>query len=173
MQHERGGAPNEFARSSGVVNFVVQPDAAGGILGYDLSGVYQVTDVGAIWGEAHLSSSLYDVTTASSLALAGQNDSFAPNQSLTLGGTNGIYNNSGALSGMLVAGHTYQWIYSVFTEAYPTPGFGASAVGNVTLAFTDSSAAVTAVPLPVAAFMPISLLPLLILLRLRKKSLAH
>ena len=63
-----------------------------------------------------------------------------PNQSFTLGGTDGDgHTLTGSLTGNLLAGHTYRWHYLAYIQA-PTGGDdGASASGAVTLKIAEAT----------------------------------
>lgn len=101
---------------------------------YSLSGSYQATDLTTAGG-LYYWTYLYDFSGGGYLAYSSQQSESTLNESFVLGGAGGDSDNyfAGSLSGNLIAGHSYQWYYDVYTHAYPDSDGGASATGNITL----------------------------------------
>lgn len=102
---------------------------------YSLSGAYSSTGVSSA-GQVYFSSNLYDQTAGSYNFYNYQSSVYTLNENFVLGGVDGdIYNGlSGSLTGSLIAGHSYEWIYeAVTTRNYDHTDGGATATGFLRL----------------------------------------
>ncbi len=147
MTQTRDGTYGSHADSNGsYLYFTVDVDTQ-----YQISGNYSVTDTdNTDSGLVLLSSYLYDNTAGSFLSVNNQDSRSTTDESFTLGLQQGDnYNTlSGSLTGLLFAGHSYQWYSNALTQAYPDADSGASALGNFTLAI--GTEAPSEVPIPPA-----------------------
>lgn len=131
VEQKRSGGIGDYAQ--GFVNtlgFTVATNAS-----YELSGSYAVKDVTTA-GRLSFSAYLNDVTAASGfIALSQQSSYNTVDESFTLGANGGDnYNgNIGSLTGSLIAGHSYKFLFSALTQANPDADGGATAFGNVML----------------------------------------
>jgi hypothetical protein len=143
--HSRTGTLGSHSESSGSLYFTPTDNSTS----YALSGNYTFTSP-----YAQLHSNLIDVGTGISVFSDDHtyNDSGLAGGTFTVGGTQGQYNSPPvALSGALIAGHHYHWVYDVYIQAYPNADSGAIGSGRLTLSFSDSANAPAATPLPSAA----------------------
>ncbi len=147
MTQTRDGTQFSYARSfDGSLYFTVDVDTQ-----YQVSGNFSVTDTdNTDSGAVHLDSYLIDNTASSYLLENIQQSHGTTNESFTLGLQEGDYSNtfSGSLTGLLFAGHSYQWASTAYTTAFPDADSGASALGNFTL--TIGTEAPPEVPIPPA-----------------------
>jgi hypothetical protein len=107
---------------------------------YELSGFYNVTDVGAS-GTVIYGCTLYDVTSGNILFENSQGSRNTTNEQFVLGGAGGDFYNevNGTLTGNVIAGHAYQLVFGFRISTWPNADSGASALGNFTLAIGTQS----------------------------------
>ena len=132
FNHKRDGTYGDFSNSVGnTMCFTVGSNTT-----YDLSGFYNVNDESAA-GSTFLYSYLWDSTASTYLVHSYQLSLKTINEQFVLRDSGGegdhINNNSGSLSGHLLAGHSYEFYCDALTHAYPDADSGASAKGNITL----------------------------------------
>ncbi len=113
---------------------------------YELSGIYSLTS-GSSYG-ARLTAQLYDVTANQVLFYNNQISNSTPNEILKLGETGGDNLNelSGNLTGMLQAGHVYEWAFGASSSNEERPAYS-TATGNFKLVLGE----VTQAAVPEAA----------------------
>lgn len=138
VDHKRTGDLASYAATANPLNaltFVANSNEP-----YELSGFYNVTDVGAS-GYDQIYADLLDVVSGD-LFVNEQDSQSTPNQHFILGGTGGdlINNLYGSPTGNLIAGHTYQLFFGLFTGAPFAADSGASALGNITLKIGTATA---------------------------------
>ena len=132
FDHSRVSTHLSWGQSDGDIYFSVDQD-----VDYVASGSYSVIDPEGrlVW----LKASLLDYTAVSYLFDSFHRSQSTPNESFTLGGTGGDYEdyNAGSLTGTLIAGHEYELHYDALVEAYLSPTTsGATATGSFSLSFT-------------------------------------
>lgn len=131
FDHSRVSTLDSYGYSAGLIYFSVDQD-----VDYVASGSYSVVDPDG--RSVLLNTLLWDLTAASSLFVSQQESNATPNESFTLGGTGGDYynNNTGSLTGTLIAGNDYRLYYAI--DLYTSPSAstsGATATGSVSLSF--------------------------------------
>ena len=133
MTHSRDSAFNHWAKTEGFVYFSVDQD-----VDYEATGSYSVLDGGGSGANVQLYGVLQDLTAANDLFFSDQQSGGDPNESFTLGLSEGSVSNFtvGSLTGTLLAGHDYVFAFGA-TSA--NVGFAASGTvsgsGNITLTF--------------------------------------
>lgn len=170
MDHARNGAWLAFAQSYNQgLFFTIEPDLPTGTLTYTLSGSYTAKDGNP--GGVSLQSYLQDTDTDEILFSNRQTSYNTLNASFTLGGQVGDNHNdlSGNLSGALLPGHTYFWFYDAYIAPNNHDDSGATATGQLTLTFGDTSIPAP-VPLPAASWTGLSILAGLGLWRLCRRT---
>jgi len=129
FDHDRDGAPGSAAISGGFLFFSVPADSCR--LSYRFSGDYTMK------GEDRLQLGVFlDDLGVGTVFLSEQQSRNTPNQSFTLGETEGDSGNTliGELEGSLIPGHDYQLSYGYFLHrASLDPDTGATAVGSLNL----------------------------------------
>ena len=102
---------------------------------YAISGYYTVTDVNRSAGHVLLSTLLTDNDTNQNLLNSFQDSQNTNNESFTLGLMGGDNTNvfSGSLTGNLLAGHEYYWLWNTDILTFANTTDAASAVGSLTL----------------------------------------
>lgn len=123
MNHSRPGTGSSLAQTLLFLNFTAIDNGT-----YELSGYYDVTDVGDP-GRTTLYGQFYDITASESL-FWNESESLLSNASHELGVSGFMF---GSLTGNVIAGHEYQFYGFATIHAYPDDNSGASAVGNITL----------------------------------------
>ena len=138
MEHKRTGTQYSYASSYAILNFIANSNEP-----YELSGYYDVSDVGAN-GEVNLTAQLIDLTSNANLFFNVQYSKSTPNEQFVPGGTGGDFSNTliGSLTGNLIAGHIYQLNTYGHIQAYIATDSGASALGNFTLKIGEAAAVV-------------------------------
>jgi hypothetical protein len=140
MDHHRNDTPGSHAQFDQYpIRFTADSSDP-----YELSGYYNVTDVGTSAGNVVLYAELVDVTEFDYLFSNNQWSDSTHNEQLTLGVNGGDSFNVllGSLTGNLIAGHQYQFYTSSYIEAGSDTEKGASALGNITLKIGSATAAV-------------------------------
>ena len=104
VDHRRTGTQYSYASSYAILNFTANSNEP-----YELSGYYDVSDVGAN-GEVNLNVQLIDVTSNVKPFVNVQYSKSTPNEQFVLGSAGGDFFNTlaGGLTGNLIAGHNYQ-----------------------------------------------------------------
>jgi hypothetical protein len=132
VDQTRVSALNGRAQAFGTVYFSVDEDVS-----YTASGSYAAVD--ADGRRLLYLSFLEDHTVAgTSLYRSLQESRATPNESFTLGFTEGDFENenTGSLTGTLLAGHQYAWFHAAYLVASPTASTSsASGSGNFALTF--------------------------------------
>jgi hypothetical protein len=121
------------AGSNAIIRFIVDRD-----VNYAISGSY--TSVDAEGRGTRLNVGLSDTTSEARLFLSvsGQNSRSTPNESFEVGGSGGDFDNedTGSLTGTLLAGRHYEFSVAASISAFPPPTEQAgTASGQVTLSF--------------------------------------
>jgi hypothetical protein len=130
MDHMRVGAAGSYAQTYGSwLTFTANNNEP-----YELSGYYNVTDVGTS-GYVSLFTHLHDVTANADLFFNQQYSLNTINEQFVVDDTDGDNYNSliGSPTGNLIAGHDYELYFEGLVYAYPDADAGASALGNFTL----------------------------------------
>ena len=136
FDHARTATNDTRGQSYGYVYFQVGED-----VDYNAAGTYTAVDSSTAFSHGRtviLESQLYDLTTSSYVYLSHQDSRQTANESFTLGGAGGDFDNvlSGSLTGTLVAGHDYRFFYQAMIDAYPLSlTYSATATGFVSLSF--------------------------------------
>jgi hypothetical protein len=135
MDHQRTGAQYSYASSYAILKFTANSNEP-----FDLSGYYDVSDVGAN-GEVIVNVKLTDLTSSAILFFNKQYSKSTPNEQFVLGGTGGDFSNTltGGLTGNLIAGHNYVLDAYGQIQAYSAADSGATVLGNFTLAIGTPS----------------------------------
>jgi hypothetical protein len=131
FDHARVSTYQSLGHSNGVIFFSVDEN-----IDYIASGSYSAVDSDG--RETYLWAELHDSTIGSVVFENLQWSQATPNESFTLGGAEGDFDNisTGSLTGTLIAGHDYTFEYNVFIQADPTASAsGAIATGGVALTF--------------------------------------
>lgn len=136
LNHMRNGSKNtgggfQARTFVSTIRFGVSEDTT-----YDLSGFYNVTDVGASdSGAVYYSASLEDDTNDVFLYSGVYESRSTHDEQFALGGAQGDigHGETGSLTGDLVSGNTYVLRFDSYISAIPDADSGASATGNVTL----------------------------------------
>jgi hypothetical protein len=130
LDHSRVSGDGGISRSYGSIYFSVDND-----VDFTALGSYSVVDPDG--RRAHVYAYLYDQTSDSYLFQSLQQSDATPNESFTLGGTGGDFNNLqlGSLTGTLIAGHDYNLYYNAYIQALPSTTSGATASGSFSLVF--------------------------------------
>ncbi len=140
MSHERTGSTafNVNGETTSSITFTVNANA-----NYELSGSYEVADVGADDpGAVFLLGELYDVAVPGVPLFSNYQTSYSTtNEQFTLGEENGDdvpFGNylTGSLMGNLTIGHTYVWTSDALIASLGS-SLGASASGDVSLKIVD------------------------------------
>ncbi|MFQ5494516.1 MAG: hypothetical protein ACE5EX_03965 [Phycisphaerae bacterium] len=144
LEHTRAGDDlSGFAESFGILRLTPTEDVL-----YDLSGLYALSGGQRVVFGA----SLFDLSAATpsdAMVFFNQQESLAtPDEAFVLGETGGDLSNllAGDLSGMLQAGHTYEFSYDALIDNPLALDGGASGAGNLLLSITP-------IPAPGAALL--------------------
>lgn len=134
MDHIRTGISGGASQSSGEVRFGVDQDTA-----YSASGSYSAFDTDG--HNIRLTVHLRDYTLLPSpyfLFQSHQQSLSTPNESFILGETDGDFTNgmNGDLTGTLIAGHSYGFIYNLYIRSSSPISSTVSATGFIDLSFS-------------------------------------
>ncbi len=131
FDHSRASAYASYSETSGEIHFSVDTNIA-----YSASGSYAASDPDGLL--TYYEVFLEDLTVGEDMFASQQYSLATPNESFSLGGTGGDYDNysTGLLTGTLAAGHDYRLAYVVAFQAYPSPATSlATATGGISLTF--------------------------------------
>lgn len=128
MDHTRSAAEGSYAESFGYIYFHVDED-----ISYRAQAFYTVVDPEG--RQVYLYSYLKDETLDEDIYYSRQLSESTVNESFALGGSGGdsLNENTGSLSGTLIAGHDYELFYDGFVSALSSPASSATASGTFTL----------------------------------------
>jgi hypothetical protein len=133
FNHSRTGTKFAEGRSWGYIYFSVDQNVS-----YSAAGAYSAVDPSGLL--INLTGWLYDLDTGSYVFKSAQVSSATPNESFVLGGAGGDGAGNvvqvGSLTGMLLAGHEYQFWYDAYIQAWPSSGTAATSLGSISLDFT-------------------------------------
>ncbi len=132
INHARGDSQGSFGRSIGFIYFSSDADVS-----YSASGTYTATDPDG--RQVFQTSRLTDVASSTILYEADQRSEMTANESFTLGLTEGDHTAefTGSLTGTLLAGREYEWVYDALIQAEPSAASSsATAVGDFQISFT-------------------------------------
>jgi hypothetical protein len=131
LDHSRTSTQYSYGQSVGLIYFSVDQN-----IDYAASGSYSTVD--SEGRMVHFVADLYDETVGSYVFESIQISAATPNESFTLGQTEGDYINTdiGSLTGTLIAGRNYRFYYVADIYAYPSASTsGATASGCISLSF--------------------------------------
>src|SRR6476620_1741327 len=130
FDQQRGGG-NVFAYAFGYLHVFFSTNLT---VPYSAAGLYSNSN-----GYTETGGYLLDLTTSSYLYYNDQQNSSNAFAAFTLGGLGGNVSNSftGSLTGALLAGHSFEWFYSGYTQARPTADLGAVASGSGSLSIAN------------------------------------
>ena len=132
ISHTRPNGLSSSSRSSGNIYFSVDQTTE-----YLASGQYFSNDPDG--RQLYMGSTLQDLTTGEFLFISAQHSLATPFEGFILGEIGGDFDSqdTGALTGVLIAEHDYHFSYTMYTVASPTAAtVGAIANGDITLALT-------------------------------------
>ena len=128
----RVGISDSNSSSWGLIHFSADEN-----INYTIAGSYSAVD--SEGRNLSFRAQVYDFTTLSVAFNSYQESLSTINESFTLGGSGGDFDNAnaGSLTGTLIAGHDYLLYYETLLAAHPTASTSdATATGNVSLSFT-------------------------------------
>jgi hypothetical protein len=145
IDHSRPGTPFSLARTLGFVRFTAAANTS-----YELSGNYDVNDVGNFAGDVFHFIGLTDETAGILLFWNIQESIASEDEQFTFGQTGGDWSNtlSGSVTGSIVAGHTYLFNFESRIRGPRNGDHGATALGNISLTIREAAA----VPEPLSLF---------------------
>jgi hypothetical protein len=131
MDHKRNGSVSSLGQTDVTpLTFTANANEP-----FELSGYYNVTDIGASGSGVGMFAQLVDETAGTAPFSNTQNSRNTINEQFVLGETGGDDFNFlvGSLTGNLVAGHVYIFHFGYNIGSTPFENSGASALGNLTL----------------------------------------